>query len=206
MSGNLTIGTKGQINDILSERVFGKRIREMEDKVQQAADAIVEDVWGEKDFEALKRIISRAPYLATASRRFYFDGCSSVAAKYPAPADLDLSQHKLYAALLKAVEERAELRKEQSRFSTQVRAILQPIKTYKKLYAVWPELEELKAQIGDTDQVIEKGKSLAVQVDSLNKLLGLPTPTKVEVETKEEETPKGKKVVVKRKAPARKAA
>lgn len=60
-------------------------------------------------------------------------------------------------------------------FSDKVRTVLASVTTTKRLYEIWPELDEIVPQPKD-DRIVARAHQLSTYVHELNKVIPLPTP------------------------------
>lgn len=98
--------------------------------------------------------------------------------RYNEGAKLYVGDEPVAQEFMKAVEAVSNIQSQRSSMEREVRAVLESVHTFKKLWEVWPECKSLLEKFEDKPTIAILP---AVQVDRLNSALGLPAKTDAEI-------------------------
>ena len=169
-------GTKHIIHDRLMAHAFDKRKAELKDKEHQLADALYNHTYPKELQELLAKVPSsflRTKTQMGVSLRFcgkYFYINFSEERPTNTGVFVCEADHPLITQVNNCLDEHEALKEERGSASSQIYATLSQVKSFKRLWEIWPESKSLLQDLEETTKPMNQ----LIVPNQLNKILNLP--------------------------------
>lgn len=178
----LTNQLREKMLETVLDHAFLSKINSAQKAKIVAGEKIYQDIYGPYliAMESLpKGFLPRTPsvYIAVAGQKHCVDFSEprligkGHGDRYSQAAKLYVGDEQVAADFLKTVSDLTDIENDRSNMKREVRAVLESVHTFKKLWEVWPECKSIleKFEVKPSIAILP-----AVQVDRLNSVLGLP--------------------------------